>query len=132
MRYKVVIGKKNNTFPIKGLNELLSGKVYNYRTKKYQNPVKADNDKICRIAIHKYMNGLKITKPIRCHFHVFVKDKKHDRGNIYTATEKSFLDALQQEKVIKNDGYDDVLDSTFLTELDRLNPRIEVEVEEID
>ena len=131
MRYKVVISKKNNTFPIKGLNELLSGKVYNYRTKKYQNPVKADNDKICRLAIQKYMHGIKIDKPIRCHFRVYAKDKKHDRGNVYTATEKSFLDALQQMKVIKNDGFDDVLDSTFLTELDRLNPRIEVEIEEI-
>ena len=131
MTYKVVITKKNNTFPIKGLNELLAGMYWNARIKKFQNEVKANNDKMCRLAIQKYLHGVKIDKPIRCHFHIYAKDKKHDRGNVYTATEKSFLDALQQMKVIKNDGFDDVLDSTFLTELDRLNPRIEVQIEEI-
>lgn len=132
MRYKVVISKSNNTFPIKGLNELLAGRIYDYRTKKYHNRVKADNDKICRIAIQKHINGVKINSPIRCYFHVYAKDKKHDRGNIYTATEKSFLDALQQMKVISNDGFDDVMDSVFLTELDRDNPRVEVEIEVIN
>ena len=62
----------------------------------------------------------------------FAKDKKHDRGNINSALEKSFMDALQQKNVIKNDGYDDVMDSVFYTELDRNNPRIEVEIEVIE
>ena len=30
-----------------GLNELLSGKIYDYRTKKYRNPVKNRNDALC-------------------------------------------------------------------------------------
>ena len=132
MVYKVVISRADKKFPIKGLNELLAGMYWNARLKKFQNEIKANNDKMCRLAINKYMHLVKIDKPIRCHFHIYAKDKKHDRGNVYTATEKSFLDALQKEKVIKNDGFDDVLDSTFLTELDRLNPRIEVEIEEID
>lgn len=129
MVYKVVISRADKKFPIKGLNELLAGMYWNARLKKFQNEIKANNDKMCRLSIQKYMHGVKIDNPIRCHFHIYAKDKKHDRGNVYTATEKSFLDALQQMKVISNDGYDDVLDSTFLTELDRLNPRIEVEIE---
>lgn len=129
MVYKVVISRVDKKFPIKGLNELLAGMYWNARLKKFQNEIKSNNDKMCRLAIQKYMHGVKIDKPIRCHFHIYAKDKKHDRGNVYTATEKSFLDALQQMKVISNDGYDNVLDSTFLTELDRLNPRIEVEIE---
>ena len=44
MKYKVLIDKKNNTFPLKGLNELLGGRLYNFRTKKYHNPTKAEND----------------------------------------------------------------------------------------
>lgn len=129
MVYKVVISRTDKKFPIKGLNELLAGMFWNARTKKFQNEVKSNNDKMCRLAIQKHMHGVKIDNPIRCNFHIYAKDKKHDRGNVYTATEKSFLDALQQMKVIKNDGFDDVMDSTFITELDRDNPRIEVEIE---
>ncbi len=136
MKYRVTISKNNKTFPIKGLNELLRAEkhVWNERMKKtiVSNKVKADNDKICRLAIQKYMRGVKIDKPIICHFYVFAKDKMHDRGNINSALEKSFMDALQQKNVIKNDGYDDVYDSQFHTSLDRLNPRVEVIIEEVE
>lgn len=134
MTYKVTISKTNKTFPIKGLNELLKAETHTWdaRIKKIvvSNKVKADNDKICRLAIQRDLHGVKIDKPIRCHYYIFVKDKMHDRGNVYASLEKSFLDALQQKKVIKNDGFDDVLDSVFRTELCRDNPRIEVIIEE--
>ena len=136
MQYKVTISKTNKTFPIKGLNELLKAETHTWdaRMKKtvVSNKVKADNDTICRIAIQKCLRGVKIDKPIRCHYHIFVKDKMHDRGNVYASLEKSFLDALQQKKVIKNDGFNDVLDSVFHTEVDKLNPRIEVIIEEVE
>ena len=132
MKYKVVIFKRNKTFPIKGLNELLAGRMYDYRTKKYHNRVKSDNDKVCRLAIQKYMRGVKIDKPIRCTYMFYAGDKRHDRGNLACAVEKSFLDALQEMKVIKNDGFDNVLDSTFHTEVDKFNPRIEVIIEEVE
>lgn len=132
MIYKVVISNSKHTFPLKGLNELLGGRVYNFRTKKYHNSVKSENDKVCRLAIQKYMRGVKIDKPIRCTYLIYVGDKRHDRGNLACAVEKSFLDALQEMKVIKNDGFDDVLDSVFHTELCRDNPGIEVIIEEVE
>lgn len=132
MVYQVVISNAKHTFPLKGLNELLGGRLYNFRTNTYHNSVKAENDKVCLMAIRKYMKGVTIHKPIKVTYHIFAQDKRHDRSNLYSAVEKSFLDALQQAKVIKNDGYDDVLDSTFITELDRDNPRIVVEIEEVE
>lgn len=132
MKYKVVIANPRRTFPIKGLNELLGGMYWNARLKKFQNEVKANNDRVCRVAIQKYLRGVKIDKPIVCKFYIFAKDKMHDRGNINSAVEKSFLDALQQKKVIKNDGFDDVLDSEFHTYLDRNNPRVVVEIIEVE
>ena len=132
MQYRVVISKSNKVFPIRGLNELLAGRMYNFRTKKYHNTVKASNDKVCLCAIRKYMPKVKIDKPIRCTFYIYAQDKRHDRGNLSSATEKSFLDALQQAKIITNDGFDNVMDSRFFTEVDRSNPRIEVVIEEID
>ena len=132
MKHKVIISKKNKTFPIKGLNELLGGRIYNHRTKKYHNPVKADNDKVCLMAIRKQLGNLRIENPIKCIFYVFAQDKRHDRGNLYVACEKSFLDALQTARVIRNDGFDDVYDSEFHTCVDRDNPRVVVEIIEVE
>ena len=132
MRHKVIITKKNKTFPIKGLNELLGGRVYNHRTRKYHNSVKSDNDKVCLMAIRKQLGNLRIDNPIKCIFYIYAQDKRHDRGNLYTACEKSFLDAMQKAHVIRNDGFDDVLDSEFHSYIDRENPRVVVEIIEID
>lgn len=132
MTYRVVITNANGTFPIKGLNELLGGRMYDFRTKKYRNPVKSANDAICARAIRKYMRGVKIDKPIQCTYWIYAQDKRHDRNNLESATTKSFLDALQNCGCIKSDGYDYVLDSIFHTTVDKHNPRIEVEIEVIE
>ena len=132
MTYRVVITNASGTFPIKGLNELLGGRMYDFRTKKYKNPVKSANDAICVRAIRKYMRGVKIDNPIQCTYWIYAQDKRHDRGNLYSAVEKSFLDALQTAGCIKSDGFDYVLDSIFHTAVDRHNPRIEVEIEVIE
>ena len=132
MTHKVVINKSNKFFPIKGLNELLAGRIYDYRTKKYRNPVKSENDKVCCRCINRDLKDLKLKTPIRCTYNIFVPDKRHDRGNIYAAVEKSFLDAMQTCNVIVNDGFSSVLDSVFYTEVDNVNPRVEVIIEEVE
>lgn len=130
-KYKVVISNQKKTFPIKGLNELLNGRLYNHRTRKYHNPVKQENDKTCLRAIKKDMFGIQINKPIKCTFWIYAQDKRHDRGNLSSACEKSFLDALQLAKVLRSDGFEYVYDSVFYTSIDRDNPRVEVEIEEV-
>lgn len=132
MTYKVVISKSNKTFPIKGLNELLAGRIYDYRTKRYHNRVKSDNDKVCCAAIKRDLKGVKLNTPIRCTYYIYAQDKRHDRGNLYSATEKSFLDALQLCKVLDNDSWDKCYDGVFHTDLDRVNPRVEVIIEELE
>lgn len=132
MQYKVVISKLNKTFPIKGLNELLAGRMYDYRTKKYHNKVKSENDRVCCVAIRRDLKGVKLKTPIKCTYYIYAQDKRHDRGNLYSATEKSFLDALQSCKVLDNDSWDKCLDGEFHTSLDRANPRIEIIIEEIN
>ena len=130
MTYKVVITNAKHTFPIKGLNELLSGRLYNFRTKKYHNPVKSANDRVCCVAIRRDLKGVKLKTPIRCTYYIYAQDKRHDRGNLYSATEKSFLDSLQSCNVLANDSWDMCYDGVFHTDLDRANPRIEVVIEE--
>jgi hypothetical protein len=132
MQYKVVISKSNKTFPIKGLNELLAGRTYDYRTKKYHNRVKSDNDRVCCVAIRRDLQGVRLNTPIKCTYYIYAQDKRHDRGNLYSATEKSFLDALQSCKVLENDSWDKCYDGVFHTMLDRFNPRVEVIIEEVE
>lgn len=132
MKHKVIIQNTKHTFPIKGLNELLNGRLYNPRTRKYHNPVKKENDKVCLRAIKKYMPGVHIDKPIRCTYWIYAQDKRHDRSNLYSSIEKSFLDAMQLAKCIRQDSWDYALDSVFHTFVDRNNPRIIVEIEEIE
>lgn len=131
MTYKVVINKSNKTFPIKGLNELLAGRVYDYRAKKYHNSVKSANDRVCCVAIRRDLKGVKLKTPIKCTYYIYAQDKRHDRGNLSSATEKSFLDALQSCKVLANDSWDMCYDGVFHTMLDRDNPRVVVEIEEV-
>lgn len=116
-----------------GLNELLSGKVYDHRTKKYRNIIKNRNDALCMKFINlSKLKGKRIEKPIIIHYRFYVENKMHDRMNTASAFIKSFEDALQKCRIICNDGYDDVLTPTLYFEVDRQNPRVEVTVEVVE
>lgn len=126
--YKVVVKGYDS-----GLNELLGARLYDFRTKKYRNAVKTANDKLCCNAIRfsKDLRNKKIDKPIVIHYKFYVKNKRRDRLNVASAFEKSFADALQLCGVIKNDGYDDILGITYDFDIDKDNPRVLVEIEEV-
>lgn len=115
---------------LSGLNELLAGRIYIPKNKRYVNRVKQNNDRQCIFYIRQSLRGVKIEKPIAIHYDIYAQDKRHDRMNIASATDKSFQDALQLCGVIKNDGWDDVIDITFNFYLDRENPRTEVTITE--
>ncbi len=127
MRYQVTVkGFKS------GLNELIAGRMYDHRTKKYRNPIKNKNDALCVkcIKASRSLRGVKIDRPIIIHYAFYCEDKMHDRMNIASAFIKSFEDALQKFNVIKNDGFDDVLTPTLYFEVDKENPRVEIVIEE--
>jgi hypothetical protein len=84
------------------------------------------------VAIRRDLKGVKLRTPIKCTYYIYAQDKRHDRGNLYSATEKSFLDALQTCKVLDNDSWDKCYDGVFHTDINRLNPRIEVIIEELE
>ena len=124
VHYVTVLGQ------LSGLNELLAGRMFVPKVKRYVNRVKQNNDRQCIYYIREQLKGVKIEKPIAIHYDIYAQDKRHDRMNIASATDKSFQDALQLCGVIKNDGWDDVIDITFNFYLDRENPRTEVTITE--
>ena len=115
-----------------GLNELLAGRMYDFRTKKYRNHVKNKNDLICQKSIKQNLKDVVIDKPISISYHFYCKNKMRDRMNVGSACIKSFEDALQKCGVIKNDGWDDVLTPELHFSIDKENPRVEVSIKEME
>jgi len=132
-RYKCVVYGYDS-----GLNELLAAQRFKYdpRTRKMRvyNSEKAKNDRICKRAIDKCQNlkNVHITGPVFMKYRFYVPDKKRDRSNYSAAFVKSWEDSLQHCKVISNDTYDLVLTPEYYFEVDRKNPRVEVEIIEAD
>ena len=131
MKHKMVIAPWYD-----GLNELLNGqqKKYDPRTKKMRvfNPVKAKNEKNIIKCLNKQgFSKVKINTPIAIHYKVYAQDKRHDRMNIVSCFDKCFCDAIQTAKLIRNDGYDDIVKVTFDYEIDKANPRVEVTITEL-
>lgn len=118
----------------KGLNLVLSGFHYNQKTRRFFNPVKEENDRLCIWAIrsHKKLRNTQITKPIVLHYKFYWRDMRSDRMNIFSAFDKSFEDALQKVGVLKNDGWNDVINTTADFEIDKKDPRVEVIIEELE
>lgn len=117
-----------------GLNELLGGRMYDHRTKKYRNPEKSRNDAICAkyIKLSKDLRGVKIERPVIIHYSFYCENKMHDRMNVASAFIKSFEDAMQKCRIIRNDGWDDVLTPTLSFDIDKQKPRVEVTIEEVE
>jgi len=113
-----------------GLNEVLNGVHFDFRTKRVVNPVKKANDELMIKQIRFKLKD-EIDTPIVIHYKFFAKDKRRDRLNIASAFDKSFEDALQKCGVIKNDGWNDVLNADFEFYIDKLNPRVEVIIEQV-
>lgn len=114
-----------------GLNELLNGVHFDYRTRRIVNQVKKNNDEIMIRQIRFQLKD-KITTPIVIHYAFYCKDKRRDRMNIASAADKSFEDALQKCGIISNDGWNNVLNCTFEFHIDKENPRIEITITEVN
>ena len=131
MRYKVVIDNWTS-----GLNELLNHqeKRYDPRTKRMRvyNTEKVKNERKIRTCLQKQgLDKVRIENPIAIHYMIYAKDKKHDRQNMGSCLDKCFCDALQTLKIIKDDGWNDIVKLDFDYAVDSKNPRAEITITEM-
>ena len=77
------------------------------------------------------LRGVRIEKPVIIHYHYFEENAKRDIGNIHAPFQKFCEDALQDCGVIANDNQKCVVGFTALFGVDKQNPRVEVELEEV-
>ena len=132
MRYKVIIPNW-----VSGLNELLNHqeKRWDARLKKMRvyNTEKTKNERIIRQCLVKQnMAKVRIDKPIAIAYKIYAPNKKHDRQNLGSCLDKCFCDALQTMKIIKNDGWNDIVDLKFDYDVDPKNPRAEIIITVLD
>ena len=70
-------------------------------------------------------------KPVIIHYVFYEPNMKRDHDNVASCASKFIQDALRDIEVLKDDGWNDILNYTHDFYLDRVNPRIEVYIEEI-
>lgn len=77
---------------------------------------------------NKYKNQT-FQKKVNIRIHFYEPNERRDEDNVMAGGMKVILDALQKLKIIKNDSqkYVHVIPEVFV---DRVNPRIEVDIEE--
>lgn len=116
-----------------GLNELLNGVYFDWKTKRVVNRVKYKYDAlIVKQLRFSEIRNVKLQTPIELFYKVYAKDKRHDRMNIGSAFDKCFQDSLQKAGILHNDGWDCVENAHFEFDIDKLNPRVEVRIVEIE
>lgn len=93
--------------------------------------MKTKNERIITAYIWQQLRGVKFKGRVALLFHWYEPNRKRDMDNIAFA-KKFILDALVENSVIQSDGWRGVAGFSDLFEIDKDNPRIEVEIIEAE
>lgn len=94
--------------------------------------MKADNGNIVAVAIRQCMRGVSVKKPVFMEYTWYEPNKRRDKDNISSFGRKVIQDALVRCGVLKDDGWKYVVGFSDRFEVDKINPRIEVLIKEIE
>lgn len=124
MRYLLTIpGRLDN------LNNYISAE----RTNRYKGAqMKADNENLVILAIRHCLRGIEIQKPVHMHYRWYENNSRRDLDNISSFGRKVIQDALVKSGVLKNDGWKNITGFNDSFYIDKNNPRIEVEIVEME
>ena len=110
-----------------GLNDLISAE----RTHRHAGAkLKKDSDTIVRWAIKQQLRVYRPKPPVRLAYHYYEPNKRRDKDNIAAFAHKIVQDALVNEGIIHNDGWDYVQGFEDAFSVDKGNMRIEVTIME--
>lgn len=112
-----------------GLNDYISAE----RTNRHKGAkMKRDNEIIVAVAIRQCMRGVQIEKPVFMEYVWYEPNKRRDLDNISSFGRKVIQDSLVSAGVLKDDGWKYVVGFSDRFEVDKMNPRIEVLIREVD
>ncbi len=122
--YKIIIPGE-----LPGMNEMIATAKRGKRGYQPYAKMKSDYTKLCAMFAAKAIKK-PIENPVFITFTWYCKNKRKDKDNI-AAAKKFILDGLQVAGIIKNDGWTEIIGWTDIFEIDKENPRVEIEIEEI-
>ena len=123
MKHKFVIRGK-----LPGLNEYINAE----RTNKYKG---AQMKRQCEsVVMHsaRSLGKYRAEGPVYMIYHWYCEDRRKDKDNISSFGRKVIQDALVRAKILKNDGWNDIIGFEDIFYVDKKNPRVVVEIEEED
>ena len=130
MIYKFTV---KQTLP--SLNEYLAAERVNFGGRKgintKGNHMKHDYQQWIIYAIRSQLRGVKITKPVMMRYHFYEPNRKRDLDNILSVASKFIQDSMVLAGLIPDDSQQYICYIEAVASVDRVNPRIEVLVEEI-
>lgn len=121
MKHKFVIRGK-----LPGLNEYINAE----RTNKYKG---AQMKRQCESVVMYSARSLgkyRAEGPVYMIYHWYCEDRRKDKDNISSFGRKVIQDALVRAKILKNDGWNDIIGFEDIFYIDKKNPRVVVEIEE--
>jgi len=81
--------------------------------------------------IIKCLDGKKVKEPVELHYKFYEPNKKRDLDNIASFFMKVFQDSLVKTHMLSNDGWLQIRGFTCDFDVDKDNPRIEIEIMEV-
>lgn len=134
MTYKFTFPTKGNKTP--SLNEYIRAERTRLKTRNGKfitlgAVMKKEWQEKIAIEILNQLRNAKAKSPLIVHYHYFEANDNRDVGNIHAPFQKFCEDAMQDCGLIVNDNQKNIKGFTALFSIDKENPRIEVEVEEV-
>lgn len=111
-----------------GLNDYIAAE----RANRYKGAqMKREAQTVALWAIREQLRGVHIKHPVRLWYTFHEPDRRRDHDNVAAFAHKVIQDALVVAEVLRDDGWDEVVGFSDAFILDRINPRIEVMIEEV-
>ena len=124
MIYRLVV---NGRLP--GLNEIIDASRANYRV---GNALKQKTQEIVTWCIRQQLRGVKIEKPVILRYMFYEPNRRRDKDNIASGAHKIVQDALVKSGVLQNDGWRNISGFEDRFDVDKQNPRVEIEIEDLE
>ena len=90
--------------------------------------MKSEKQYFAGLHIRKALPGIHIDVPVWIHYHWYEPNKRRDKSNACAFGRKVIEDALVQQHVLQDDGWDEIAGFQDHFAVDKDNPRIEVEI----
>ena len=112
-----------------GLNEFIDANRRNYHAGA---KLKKEAQFLVVLSARKCLKRWKATGPVWMTYRWYEPNRKRDKDNICAGGRKIIQDALVEAGVLKGDGWGEIAGFTDEFYIDKKEPRIEVEIEEVN